>query len=119
MKPNNQALLDRLWDATTLSDWIKLFVLAAGAAWFVYWLRSRYLGDDDPAGCEHQLLAGLSDLRREGGLTEEEYRSIKGQLVKRIDGTERPHGDCGSPRHPEVSSVDREVDTDRKDVPIP
>lgn len=95
-----------------LYDWIGLFVFAALAIWFIFWIRSRFLGRDDPAALEHQMLSGLTDLRREGGLTEEEYRSIKGQLVKKLDGPARPHGDCGSRGHPEVSSVDREVDTD-------
>lgn len=104
-------LAGRLFNAT-LYDWIGLLVFAALAIWFIFWIRSRFLGRDDPAAVEHQMLSGLTDLRREGGLTEEEYRSIKGQLAKKLEGSARSHGACDHRPHPEVSSVDREVDTD-------
>ncbi len=93
--PNSaKPIFERIW-SVTLYDWIGLLVLTAVAVWFVYRLRSRYLGDADPAACDHQLLSQLTELRGEGQLTEEEYRSIKGQIARKIEGSIRRQGDGG------------------------
>ncbi len=48
-------------------------------------IRQRFQGNDDPAEVDHQMLLQIKELRREGDLTDEEFRSIKGRLVERID----------------------------------
>jgi len=47
-----------------------------------WWVRSR--GHDDPAATDRDMLTAIRDLKREGDLSDEEYRSIKGRLVGRI-----------------------------------
>jgi hypothetical protein len=66
-----------------------LIVAIALAVWLILWLRARYRGHEDPAAIDYQMLTQLGDLHREGALSEEEYRSIKGRLIKRIDDSTR------------------------------
>ena len=61
-------------------------VLAIGAGlWIVFWIRSRLADDEGSATEDHRLLTQIADLKEQGDLTDEEYRSIKGRLVERID----------------------------------
>ena len=53
--------------------------------WAVVRVRSRFRDDDDPAAVDRAMLLGLGDLHRQGDLSESEYRSIKGQLLQRMD----------------------------------
>jgi hypothetical protein len=55
------------------------------AAWMVVRLKARYRGGDDPAADAHEMLTQFGDLRRRGGLSEEEYRKIKGRLAGRLE----------------------------------
>jgi len=91
---NAKDLFGKLLNAT-LYDWIALLILTAIAVWFIYKIRSWFLGGDGPDASEHQLLTQLHDLRSEGELSEEEYRSIKGRIAQQIEGTTRRQGDSG------------------------
>ena len=64
---------------------VVLIALIAVLIWAVVGVRSRYRDDDDPAAIDRSMLLGLGDLHRGGDLSDEEYRSIKGRLVKRIE----------------------------------
>lgn len=46
-----------------------------------FWLRSWYQDDSDPAGEPLDLLLHFKELKRQGDLTEDEYRSISGHLT--------------------------------------
>lgn len=46
-------------------------------------LRSWYRGDSEDAADSDQLMLQFRDLHRQGGLSEDEYRSIKGRLTSR------------------------------------
>jgi hypothetical protein len=48
---------------------------------------SRVHEDVDPAETDQDMLNAISELRREGDLTEDEYRSIKSQLMGRMSNT--------------------------------
>lgn len=61
-----------------------LAVVLAISVWLIVRIRARYWGLEDPTAAETEMLLQLGELRREGQLTEEEYRSIKGRLVARI-----------------------------------
>lgn len=67
--------------------WVLLFALVGALIWAIVWLKARYWGHEDPAAADHQMLTQLGELRRNGDLSEEEYRSIKGRLVERLDGS--------------------------------
>ena len=64
---------------------VALIALISVLIWAVVRIRSRYRDDDDPAAIDRSMLLGLGDLHRGGDLSDEEYRSIKGRLVKRIE----------------------------------
>jgi hypothetical protein len=76
--------------------WIGLVLVIGVGAWVVSWIRSRLADDEGSQAVDHRLLTQIADLKEQGDLSEEEYRSIKGRLVNRIDdsmsaqGGERP-----------------------------
>ena len=55
--------------------------------WSIVRFVSRVHEDVDPAESDQDMLSAISELRREGDLTEDEYRSIKSQLVGRMSTT--------------------------------
>jgi hypothetical protein len=73
-------LLDVSW-----SSWLILAVLLFSAAWLILRIRARFRDRDDPAEQKHRLLMQMGDLHHEGGLSDEEYRSIKGRLIEPRD----------------------------------
>ena len=86
-----------MWLART-TDWFKLlhlpdvsswqFLAAAGCLVVLIWAIVRLVAsvneDVDPADADREMLQAINDLRREGDLTEVEFRSIKGQLMSRM-----------------------------------
>ena len=77
----------------TLISWWPVMVAAIGLVALIWWILhwvSRVNEDVDPAEADREMLRTLNDLRREGDLSESEFRSIKGQLVNRLnDGAQR------------------------------
>jgi uncharacterized membrane protein len=58
-------------------------------------LVTRATEDSDPAETDRQMLTAINDLHRKGDLSQEEFRSIKGQLVDRLH--EGPDSDPTKP----------------------
>jgi hypothetical protein len=85
--------LDLLWRIFEIA--LAFGVVLGISIWLVVRIKSRYWGHEDPAAVEHEMLAQLGDLHREGQLTEEEYRSIKGRLLERIGGSVRGPNQTG------------------------
>jgi len=103
------------------ADWWKLLqpmigwwqVLAAGAClvvlvWGIFRLVSRANEDVDPAEADREMLEAINELRREGDLSESEFRTIKGQLVARLNGqwsstpdSRKAAASAGAPEKPE------------------
>ena len=52
--------------------------------WVVARLVTRVTEDSDPAETDRQMLTAINDLHRKGDLSQKEFRSIKGQLVDRL-----------------------------------
>lgn len=80
------------WKLLNRSAW-ELFGLILAIllmTWLVLQIRAWFTGGDDPAESDHQLLASIRDLKRQGDLTEEEYRSIKSRLVTRLGDPAAP-----------------------------
>ena len=59
-------------------------------------LRARYREDSDDAVSRDDLLLQFRDLHRQGGLSEDEYRSIKGKLVGQSAALKADAKDSGS-----------------------
>lgn len=76
-----------LWKLLNASIWqiIGLLVALVVLVGLIIRIRSLFREDEDSTADDHLLLTQISDLHREGDLTEEEYRSIKGRLVQRLD----------------------------------
>ncbi len=60
--------------------------------WRIARLVSQVTEDSDPAETDRQMLTAISDLRRKGDLSPEEFRSIKSQLVERLRSHADPAG---------------------------
>jgi uncharacterized membrane protein YhiD involved in acid resistance len=85
-------------DARRTNDWMDLlqlpdftwwqFLFAAACLVVLIWSIVRFVSrvheDVDPAESDQEMLKAISELRRQGDLTEEEYRSIKGQILARM-----------------------------------
>lgn len=84
--------------AKRTNDWLELlqlpdfnwwqFLFAAACLVVLIWQIARFVSrvheDVDPAESDQDMLNAISELRREGDLTEDEYRSIKRQLMGRM-----------------------------------
>ena len=84
--------------AKRTTDWMDLlhlldfnrwqFLFAAVCLVVLIWSIVRFISrvheDVDPAETDQDMLNAISELRREGDLTEDEYRSIKSQLMGRM-----------------------------------
>jgi hypothetical protein len=79
-----------VWKMLHLPDisWLELLG-AAGCLVVVIWSILRFVSrvneDVDPAEADKEMLQALIDLRREGQVSEDEFRSIKGQIVSRLN----------------------------------
>lgn len=83
------------------TDWMKLlqlpnvgwwqFLFASACLvvliWAILRLIARVNEDVDPAEADREMLQRLNELRREGDLTEDEFRSIKSQIVGRLNAS--------------------------------
>jgi hypothetical protein len=68
-------------------NWLWMLLAGAGLVvviWGILRFVSRMNEDVDPAEADKEMLLALHDLRREGDLTEDEFRSIKGQILGRL-----------------------------------
>jgi len=76
-----------LWKLLNASVWqvIGLLVALVVLVGLIIRIRALFREDEDSTADDHQLLSQITDLHREGDLTEDEYRSIKGRLVQKLD----------------------------------
>lgn len=81
---------DPIWELLEGSprEWGWFLGGLAGLA-VVLWAFSRFIAwmrdDEDNAAAEQMMLTEISELHRGGDLSEEEYRSIKGRLLERLE----------------------------------
>ena len=80
----NRGEWTRLFLASWMA-WLGLFLLLAGATWLIIRIRAQFREREDPAEEGHQMLMQMGELHREGGLSDEEYRSIKSKLSGPLD----------------------------------
>jgi hypothetical protein len=81
-------------------SWWPVVVAAVGLIlliWGILHFVSRANEDVDPAEADRQMLLAMNELRREGDLSESEFRSIKGQLVSRFNEGVKPQKTAGKP----------------------
>lgn len=72
-------------------EWLPLTVAALAVLLLIgiiLSLANRYRENDDPAVTDRQMLGVIEELRNQGELTDEEFRSIKGRLSERLSTTD-------------------------------
>jgi hypothetical protein len=85
---NHREAVSRVFQASWYW-WVSLFAIVAVAAWLLFRIRARFRGHEDPAEDYHRLLMQVGEMHREGGLSEEEFRSIKSRLIEPLDHSTR------------------------------
>ncbi len=71
------------------TEWLPILAGVGGAIvliWMVIRVRAWYRDGEDTEAADEQMLFQLDDLHREGDLSQDEYRSIKSQIIKRMEG---------------------------------
>lgn len=98
-----------------------VLVLLIFVIWGVARLTTSVTGDIDPAEIDRQMLTAVSELRSQGELTSEEYRSIKSRLVDRLsdqtssaDSEDSSHND----QQPQQNEGEQHQATDTSGGPI-
>ena len=104
------------WKLLQLPDisWLPLLIAAAClivVVWAIVRLASRVNEDVDPAEADREMLQALNDLRREGDLTEDEFRSIKGQITGRLQAAWGDKKRPGTSAKTAVSIMSSKVDS--------
>jgi hypothetical protein len=84
----NREGLARLMQVSWMA-WFGLFALLAVAAWLVLRIRARFRDREDPMEGDHQMLMQMGELHRRGGLSDQEFRSIKSKLSGPVDQSMR------------------------------
>ena len=77
--------------------------------WVVARLVTRMSEDSDPAETDRQMLTAINDLRRKGDLSQEEFRSIKGQLIDRLVEDPKSSVTGSSDKEDHADSTDQSV----------
>jgi hypothetical protein len=85
---DNREELSRVLNASWVW-WAVLFVIVAVAAWLLFRVRARFRDHEDPAEDKRRLLMQMGEMHRQGGLSEEEFRSIKSRLIEPHDHSTR------------------------------
>ncbi len=85
------SLFWKVMDAS-VADWIGFgaaFVALIVLVWLFVRIRAWLQDDAGPEANTHQMLTQFGDLHRQGDLSEEEYRSIKSQLIEKLEDSPR------------------------------
>jgi len=82
MNPGNANSIQNLLNSTSIY-WLGLGVALIAMALVIHYLRAWYRDRDDRADTNDKLVDQMEELRRQGDLSDEEYRSIKGQVSAR------------------------------------
>jgi flagellar basal body-associated protein FliL len=77
--------VNQLLNSTSIL-WIGLGIAIVLLALAVHRIRAWYRDGDDPAAEAEEIVRQMQDLNRQGGLTDEEFRSIKSQFSGSRDG---------------------------------
>jgi hypothetical protein len=65
-------------------EWGITVVVIASAIWIIQRLRSQFREDSDDADRTLEMLSQFRELHQEGGLTDDEFRSIRSRLSRRV-----------------------------------
>lgn len=77
-------LLEQFGKPGSIASWVVMIIVVCVAVWLIYRLRAWFGEDSDRAGDGLEMLSQFGDLRRQGELTDDEYRLIKSRLAKDV-----------------------------------
>lgn len=69
----------RLFEASYI-EWGLLVVTVSLMVWLIFRVRAWFREEEDPTELDREILLQFKDLHRQGDLTDEEFRSIKGRM---------------------------------------
>ena len=75
-----QKLFKELFEGSVL-EWILAVVLLSFLIWLIVWIVGRFRENENRHVDVSELLLQFSEMHREGDLSDDEFRSIKKQLV--------------------------------------
>lgn len=113
------------WNIEYLSEsWLSISIGAIVliiSIWWIARLTARATEDIDRAEVDRQMLTTLTELKTQGELTNEEFRSIKGRLVERLaddEGIPPNRVDASSSTEEnDVTDADESTDSAESDTP--
>ena len=91
--PNQKSDWQKLWDELFgggILEWLSFIatiLVIAAIIWSIVRVRAWFRDDVGADESDEQLLIQMMEMRREGELSEEEYRSIKHRLAARLRST--------------------------------
>lgn len=85
MDPLKNSMVWKILNASAY-EIIGLVVAIALLGGVIVWLKRTIYAEDDSLAVDHMLLSQASDMLQQGELSEDEYKSIKGKLVGRLEG---------------------------------
>ncbi len=83
MSEQLNSVISKIFSATFWTG-LALLVLVIVLIRLIMWIKASLREDDDPSSIDHQMLVEITEMQRQGEITEAEYRSIKGRLVDRL-----------------------------------
>lgn len=75
-------------------EWLWLILAITTLTWVIFRIRSWIREADGPAGLSDELLMQFREMQRDGDLSEEEYRLIKGRLIEEEHVSHGTRKDC-------------------------
>lgn|GEM_PF-1275727 len=79
-----QKLLKELFAGHVLG-WVLAVIFVSFLIWLIVWIVGRFRENEDRHVDPSELLLQFSEMRREGDLTDDEFRSIKKRLITPTD----------------------------------
>jgi hypothetical protein len=76
----NQKLLKELFEGSILG-WTLAVIVVSFLIWLIVWIVGYFRKNEDRHVDSNELLLQFSEMRREGNLSDDEFRSIKKRLV--------------------------------------
>lgn len=96
-----QKLFEELFDGYIV-EWVLAVLSVIFLIWLIVWIVGRFRENEDRHVDARELLLQFAEMKREGDLTDDEFRSIKKRLVdssddnpeqeKKVDLTDPPQG---------------------------
>lgn len=100
-------------------EWGLTVVVLSLAFWLIGWLRSHFREDSDDADGTLEMLTQFRDLHQEGGLSDDEFRSIRSRLTRRVQEASATVPTRPNMNHVESDSIGKDGPADSSSERLP